>query len=303
MNSNQQYVDQNYANTAQPSMQAQTMAQPNMQPQGMEQASMAQPSMAQPSMQAQSMEQVSMQTQTTAQPGIENNVEQTKKPTSVFVTVTRYPEKDQTFVGFGSLTPHEKNKEIGAKDAFHKLQAIDSFLKALDANQIPLNIKGRNKDGKDMFMKADCYVNSGVSKNGDSYYLRKIAIEVQREVRNEAGEVIQAAQKLYATKGDNGYAFDKNCDPAIKAKFNESIKEGASFSLAATKNDTLAKYQNLTNFINQVDRPVSVELNFQKGVGVSIDKVVALETKEHNNTQNIVQMIQQPQSAGMSMSR
>ena len=112
MNSNQQYVDQNYVNTAQPSMQAQTMAQPNMQPQGMEKASMAQPSMAQPSMQAQSMEQVSMQTQTTAQPGIENNVEQTKKPTSVFVTVTRYPEKDQTFVGFGSLTPHEKNKEI-----------------------------------------------------------------------------------------------------------------------------------------------------------------------------------------------
>ena len=54
MNSNQQYVDQNYVNTAQPSMQAQTMAQPNMQPQG--------------------MEQVSMQTQTTAQPGIENNV-------------------------------------------------------------------------------------------------------------------------------------------------------------------------------------------------------------------------------------
>ena len=53
MNSNQQYVDQNYVNTAQPSMQAQTMAQPNMQPQGMEQASMAQPSMAQPSMQAQ----------------------------------------------------------------------------------------------------------------------------------------------------------------------------------------------------------------------------------------------------------
>ena len=92
MNSNQQYVDQNYVNTAQPSMQAQTMAQPNMQPQV--------------------MEQVSMQTQTTAQPGIENNVEQTKKPTSVFVTVTRYPEKDQTFVGFGSLTPHEKNKEI-----------------------------------------------------------------------------------------------------------------------------------------------------------------------------------------------
>ena len=63
MNSNQQYVDQNYVNTAQPSMQAQTMAQPNMQPQV--------------------MEQVSMQTQTTAQPGIENNVEQTKKPTSV----------------------------------------------------------------------------------------------------------------------------------------------------------------------------------------------------------------------------
>ena len=106
MNSNQQYVDQNYVNTAQPSMQAQTMAQPNMQPQGMEQASMAQPSM-----QAQSMEQVSMQTQTTAQPGIENNVEQTKKPTSVFVTVTRYPEKDQTFVGFGSLLHMKKIKK------------------------------------------------------------------------------------------------------------------------------------------------------------------------------------------------
>ena len=280
---NNQFAEQSWGQPM-PNAQMPNMAQPTMNMQNTQMPNMAEP---QPS---------------AMQPNAEQNTEHKKNPT-VYVNVSRFPEKNQTFVGFGSLSPYENNKEIGAKDAFYKIQAIDSFLKALDADKIPLNIKGRDPEGKEMFMKADCYVNSGVSKNGDAYHIRKIAIEVQREERNEAGEIIQNAQKLYASKGENGYAFDKNCDPAIKAKFNAAIKDGASFSLAAVKNDTLGKYPQLTNFINQVNEPVVAELNFQKGVGVTIGKVSLVEPKEQNfQAQNIVQMnAPQSQNQGIAM--
>ena len=81
-----------------------------------------------------------------------------------------------------------------------------------------------------------------------------MAIEIQPEIRNEQGELVQNSQKIYATKGQagvKGYSFDKNNDPALLAKFNDTIKDGVYINLHAQNNTTLEKYPQLMNALNQ----------------------------------------------------
>ena len=180
---------------------------------------------------------------------------------NVFVTTGKYADKktgeQKTLVGFGSLNEYEGQKP-NAKDVFYKISEIDTFLKAVKADKIPVNMSVKNEVGESIFMKADAYYQTGISKEGMAYGFSKIAIELQPEKRSETGELIQNAEKLYATKGKDGYSFDKNSDMELVAKFNKLISEGVEFTLSATKNDTLAKYPKLMEAINQIDHSSSI---------------------------------------------
>lgn len=208
-----------------------------------------------------------------------------KKPSSVFITAGEVQGQDKTIVGFGSYKPYENEKGTmvpTAKDVFYKIQNIDNFLKAVDANKIGVDIKGTDKDGNATYMKADTGFFTGVGSNGKAFGFNKITITVQPEKTNEAGEVIQEAQKLYATKGKKGYAFDNNCDDKLIKKFNQAIEGGVDFTLSAKHNQTLEKYPQLMNIVNEVKgRSANVELDFVKEQGVVI-KSVNLNDKSGN---------------------
>lgn len=195
----------------------------------------------------------------------------------VFVTTGKV-DASKTIVGFGSLKEYDGIKP-GAKDAFYKINEIDTFLKALEADKIPLNIACKNEAGEHVYMKADAYYQTGVSKDGKAYGFNKIAIELQPERRNEAGELEQEAQKLYATKGKDGYSFDKNSPDELIAKFNNLVSNGADFTLAATKNETLNRYPNLMQAISQIDKSAIFELDFEKGKGAFIKSITTPITK------------------------
>lgn len=194
---------------------------------------------------------------------------------NVYVTSGKVEtDPNKTIIGFGSLKPYE-DKIPNAREALYKINQIDTFLKAVDADKIPLTIRGQNPNGEDVFMKADAYYQTGIAKDGTAYGFNKIAIELQPEKRNEAGELIQASEKLYATKGKGGYAFDKNCDPELIAKFNKSLESGADFTLSATKNETLSKYPKLMEAVGRIQKSANFELDFEKGKGAYIVSVVS----------------------------
>lgn len=183
----------------------------------------------------------------------------------VFVTAGKTPDGKQ-IVGFGSLSPYEKEgKEStpNARDVFYKVDAIDGFLKAVEADRIPLTLKGKDTEGKDLFMKADAFYTQGTSKEGIAYGVNKISIEIGEE-------------RLYATKfsGQDTYAFDnadKNKD--LISKFNKAIEKGVDITLSATKEETLSKYPKLIDAIKQIDKSAYVEIDYVKGQGAVLKGV------------------------------
>ncbi|AIR81565.1 hypothetical protein CFV97608_a0016 (plasmid) [Campylobacter fetus subsp. venerealis 97/608] len=192
---------------------------------------------------------------------------------NIYVTAGKneqYPGK--TFVGFGSINEYEGEKP-NARDVLYKINQIDTFLKAVQADKIPLSITGKDADGKEVYMKADAYYQTGISKEGTTYGFNKIAIEVKPEQRNDKGELVEPGEKLYATKGKDGYAFDKNSDPELIAKFNKLVEQGVEFSLSANKDETLAKYPELTKAISHIQKSANFEIDFEKGHGAYIKSV------------------------------
>lgn len=179
----------------------------------------------------------------------------------LFVTSGKTPDGKQ-IVGFGSLNPYEE-KAPTARDVFYKVDAIDGFLKAVDADRIPLTLKGKDGEGKDLFMKADAFYTQGTAKDGVAYSVNKISIEIGEE-------------RLYASKfkGQDTYAFDnaeRNKD--LIAKFNKSIEKGVDFTLSATKEETLSKYPKLIDTIKQIDKSAYVEIDYVKGQGAVLKGV------------------------------
>ena len=83
---------------------------------------------------------------------------------NVFVTTGKYADKktgeQKTLVGFGSLNEYEGQKP-NAKDVFYKISEIDTFLKAVKADKIPVNMSVKNEVGENIFMKADAYIKPG----------------------------------------------------------------------------------------------------------------------------------------------
>ena len=192
---------------------------------------------------------------------------------NIYVTAGKneqYPGK--TFVGFGTINEYDGEKP-NARDVLYKINQIDIFLKAVHADKIPLSITGKDADGKDVYMKADAYYQTGISKDGTTYGFNKIAIEMKQEQRNDKGELIEPGEKLYATKGKDGYAFDKNSDPELRAKFNKIVSQGADFSLSANKDETLAKYPELMKAVSHIQKSANFEIEFEKGQGAYIKSV------------------------------
>ena len=207
------------------------------------------------------------------------------KKVNVFVTAGAVQNEDKTIVGFGALKPYEKEGNTinpGARDVLYKISQVDSFLKAVEANKIGIDIKGIDKNDNASYMKANVNFFTGTTPSGKAYGFNKIIITVQPELKTEKGEIIQEAQKLFATKGQKGYAFDNNCDEKLIKKFNLAIENGADFTLAAKHNSTLEKYPKLMEVVNEIKgRSANVELDFVKQQGVVI-KSIKLNDKSGN---------------------
>lgn len=178
-----------------------------------------------------------------------NSAEQSKNTASVAVFKNEIEGKDKTLVSFGAVKEYTKeNGEIekpNARRVMSEISSVNNFLNSVEAGKVPLDITTNDKQ---THMKADCYQMKGVSKDGMPYSFNKMAIELQPEKRNEQGELIQNSQKIYATKnqqGVPGYSFDKNNDPALIEKFNNTIKDGVYINLALQNNQTLEKYPQL----------------------------------------------------------
>lgn len=218
-----------------------------------------------------------------------------KSDATVYVTVGRMPEQDKTIVGFGKLEKYTDKNGVeqvpGARDFFYKMQEVNNFLKAANADKIPIQLAGQNERGENVYMKADCYYVSGTSKQGLAYGFNKISIELQPEMRNEAGELIQDSQKLYATKRQGGYQFDERSEKELVDKFNSYLSRGTNFTLSATNNKTLDKYPKLKETINQIDKSANVGIDFVKMQGAVIKNITPIdkdggvgETKQVNST-------------------
>lgn len=205
------------------------------------------------------------------------NISTPATKTNVYVSAGNFKNdknENLTIVGFGSLNPYEKDGKINepcARDAFHKLSQIKNFLDATEATKVGVNIQGKDKDDQTVYMRADFDYKTGISKAGRAFGFNKIYITLQPEKTNEANEIVQSAQKLYATKGRNGYSFDKNCDPELIKKFNSLIKKGANFTLAATHEQTLNKYPKLQEMLENVrDSSGNFQIDFVKEQGAVI---------------------------------
>lgn len=196
------------------------------------------------------------------------------------------PTPEKTLVSFGGVNEYTKdNGEVekpNARRVMAEIANVNNFLKAVDAEKIPLTLAAKDKE---IYMKADVYQQSGVAKDGMPYRFNKMAIELQPEIRNEQGELVQNSQKIYATKGQagvKGYSFDKNNDPALLAKFNDIIKDGVYINLHAQNNTTLEKYPQLMNALNQVPDKggAQFEVAFVKQQGAVLTENVKLYDNE-----------------------
>lgn len=238
-----------------------------------------------------------------------NSTSADKKITSVYVSAGSSVNKQGetlTIVGFGGLKPYEKDgKEIkpGARDAFYKISNIDNFLKAVDADKIGIDIKGKDQNNQDTFMRADAFYQSGIGKNGKAYGFNKICITLQEEERNQANEIIKSAQKLYATKGMNGYSFDKNCDNKLIDKFNAQIQNGCDFTLSAKKDSTLQNYPQLMETVDKIKGgSAMVEIDFVKTQGAVLKSITPIDNSGNLGEQKILKQATQKTTKSKSMS-
>ena len=208
------------------------------------------------------------------------------------------PAPAKTLVSFGSVSEYTKeNGEIekpNARRVMSEIANINNFLKSVDAEKIPLTIATNDKQ---TYMTADVYQQSGVSKDGMPYRFNKMAIEIQPEIRNEQGELVQNSQKIYATKGQagvKGYSFDKNNDPALLEKFNNLINDGIYLNLKAQNNSTLEKYPQLMNALNQVPEKggARFEVAFVKQQGAVLTENIQILTSD-GKEQGAAKLIQE----------
>ncbi|WP_407712488.1 hypothetical protein, partial [Campylobacter fetus] len=123
---------------------------------------------------------------------------------------------------------------------------------------------------------ASTWIHNGVNdKTGQAYSLHKMAITIRPEIKNEAGEITQQQERIFATKNRNGvkgYSFDSTNDKALEKEFLNNISKGFNLGLAAEKNETLAKNPKLMEIINKIpDRSaVTINYDFVKQQGIVV---------------------------------
>ncbi|OCS32892.1 hypothetical protein GZ989_011310 (plasmid) [Campylobacter fetus] len=216
------------------------------------------------------------------------NTQNTQTTQKLYVSAGSFTKDDgisRTVTGFGEMKPYVDDKgqtqDVNARAALKKISDIGNFLSATvgvkDKNKIGIDIKGTDEKGQETFMKANVWTDSGIGKSGQRYSFHKITIEVSPDkVNKETGEVLQPAQKLYATKSlKGGYSFDANNNNELIAKFNASIQKGAEFTLTPKKDSTLEKYPELANTISIIKEQKSsyVEIGFVTGKGATINSI------------------------------
>lgn len=187
--------------------------------------------------------------------------------------ITKGQKDGKTIVGFGGLEEYKGNKPT-VRDFFYKANEINAVLKAVEADKIPVTVAG-SFNGEKAYLKVNNYLDQGVSKNGHKYSFIKMAIELKPEVKDEAGNVTQKAERIYATKGKEGYALDEGNPKELTDKLAAVVAGGVQFTLSATNPETLKNYQKLEGLLNQVDKSAIVDLDFKKGEGVSIKSVTS----------------------------
>ena len=212
---------------------------------------------------------------------------------------------DKTLVGFGRVDEYTNEngsvEKPNARSVMSKVANVNKFLTALGESNMPLQLQA--KDGeKDTYIKASCFTDSGISKSGNAYRWYKMAFELQPEIKNEAGEITQQKQTLYATKGEGGYSFDKNNDPALIEKFNNLIQNGVSVNLLASKNETLKEHTGLMNALNQFEKSAIFEVGSMKQQGAYIKGFTELDAGgKEKGMQKVLNIATKSQDQGRDM--
>lgn len=201
------------------------------------------------------------------------------KTSKVFVSKTELPDKNKTLVGFGIdeeyVNEAGKTVKPTARSVMSKLAQINALLSAVES-KIPITINAKDENNKDVYLKADLWSQSRISSRGLAYRDYKMKIELQPEIRNKAGELMQDAQVLYATKREGGYAFDKNNDTSLINKFGAMCAKGVSYNLSAHNNSTLQKYPKLMQLIDGIEKFANVEIGYIKQQGTIVKSITPI---------------------------
>ena len=202
-----------------------------------------------------------------------------KNLATIFISKTELPEQNKTLIGFGMERPYEKDGkeiELGAVKAFYAIENARNFLNGVDCRNHPVKIECGLQNEKHTFYTASTWIHNGINdKTGQAYSLHKMAITIRPEIKNEAGEIVQQQERIFATKNRNGvkgYSFDVTNDSALEKEFLSNISKGFNLGLVAEKNETLAKNPKLMEIVNKIPDRSAVTMNYdfvkQQGIVV-----------------------------------
>lgn len=111
-----------------------------------------------------------------------------------------------------------------------------------------------------------------------------MAITIRPELKNEAGEIIQQQERIFATKNRNGvkgYSFDATNNPALEKEFLNNIAKGFNLGLVAEKNETLAKNPKLMEIVDKIPDRSAATMNYdfvkQQGIVIMPDTMRVIE--------------------------
>lgn len=211
-----------------------------------------------------------------------------KKLATIFISKTELPEKNKTLIGFGMERPYEKDGkevELGAVKAFYAIENARNFLNGVECRNHPVKIECGLQNEKHTYYTASTWIHNGVnSKTGQSYALHKMAITIRPELKNEAGEIIQQQERIFATKNRNGvkgYSFDATNNPALEKEFLNNIAKGFNLGLVAEKNETLAKNPKLMEIVDKIPDRSAATMNYdfvkQQGIVIMPDTMRVIE--------------------------
>lgn len=211
-----------------------------------------------------------------------------KKLATIFISKTELREQNKTLIGFGMERPYEKNGkeiEIGAVNVFYAIENARNFLNGVECKNHPVKIECGLQNEKHTYYTASTWIHNAVNaKTGQPYSLHKMAITIRPEIKNEAGEITQQQERIFATKNRNGvkgYSFDATNDQALEKEFIKNIAKGFNIGLVAEKNETLSKNPKLMEIINKIPDRSAATMNYdfvkQQGIVIIQDTMKLID--------------------------